>query len=1200
MASSKRHACEGVVLMMVVLGLCVGASAGQFAGGDGSAGNPYQIATPQQLLDIGMNPQLLKQCFVLINDIDFDTHYGPTDHLVRPPIAPYEEGPAFDGWLDGQGHVIRHLRIILIDGRGCGLIGHVGPKGTILALGVEDSSVIGAWDDVGLLAGSNSGTILGCWAQGRAQGEAGAGLLVGAQQAGKIAYAYSEGVISGRQQLGGLVGRVVGGEIQACASDCRFEAVPGAVYDCGGLVGRLEQGTVADCFARANLAVPQGTLVAGLVGSNRAGTIRRCLSLGKASGQSFVAGLVSQNEGTIRSCYSLCGVQAERVAAGLVCDNRGTVMLCYAAGSVKGAQAGGLIAQGYGAFLSYWNVEQSGVLTSVGGLGRTTAQMRQPATFRGWGHEGEWLLPEGDLPRLSWEPCWGVELFDEPAPFSGGSGTTDDPYQIQTPAEWASLAWDASLLDKHFVLMQDINLAAVDPNGLLPIGTRGLAFCGSLDGRGHIISGPAFDLPANYVGLFGCVGASREDPNRAGWVKNLIVLDAQVSGRDIVGALTACQDGGRIERCFVTGRVQGLSTVGGAVGEGASGEVVECAFEGRVGGQRELGGLAGTHNGILRSCYSVGEVVGDAFGVGGLVGTLGEPYPIPSRPLVAFCYSEARVEGNGGVGGLIGVADYGEVFACYAAGRVQGHVTTTTGGLAGSAEGMVTWGNFWDRQSSGVENSAFGQAQTTAAMMNPGTYAGWEYGRQWTMRTPGNYPRLAWEERAGPLLTDPPRAYGGGAGTYADPYLIISSAHLVTLSRHPQDFGRHFRLGRDLDLADVQASLVPIGTLSVPFTGSFDGNGRTLRNLKHVDNKSSYVALFRSIRRSADGDNPLSGFVSNLHLRDASVLGNEYVAALAAHNEGEILFCTVAESTSKADQCAGGLVGHNGAGGVLLACESGAFVTLGGAVRREDLWRYAGGLVAVNEGQLMLCSSAGQVRGVREATPSAKPQLVSEYIGGLVGFNHEGTLTDCTSTALVAGFRMVAGLVALNESGWLYRCGAAGDVDGVEWAGGLLAESIGGKVAACSVRSKVTGVYVGGFISSSQDDDIESCYFRGSISGSTIGGFVNQGYGTTQIRDCYCAAAIAGTSRQGAFARTLGGSVQVSNCFWDKTVFPEQRNYQHLSELQTAGITGLETDALESGASLQEAGWDFAGTWVQCTGGYPRLWWEELECGAQP
>jgi hypothetical protein len=69
----------------------------------------------------------------------------------------------------------------------------------------------------------------------------------------------------------------------------------------------------------------------------------------------------------------------------------------------------------------------------------------------------------------------------------------------------------------------------------------------------------------------------------------------------------------------------------------------------------------------------------------------------------------------------------------------------------------------------------------------------------------------------------------------------------------------------------------------------------------------------------------------------------------------------------------------------------------------------------------------------------------------------------------------------------------------------------------------------------------------------------------------------------------------VLNCFWDKTLFPENRNQYYASEVQKAGMTALDTQSLQNGQKLREAGWDFVDTWVQCAGGYPRLWWEEAE-----
>jgi hypothetical protein len=1191
--ASSRDTARLTLIVVLILGYCASAWGVAFSGGDGTLGNPFQITTAQQLIDIKSDTGLLNRCFVLNNDIDFDSYYGPEGHLAGAPIAPGAFERAFEGWLDGRGHVIRRLRIKADFGDGVGLIGCVGSNGVVLSLGLEDGVVETGADEVGLLAGTNSGTILGCWVEGRVKGQHGIGLLVGTQEGGSISYSHAEGSMDARQEVGGLIGRMLDGEVLGCSADCRLEATQGQVMTCGGLIGELTRGSVDDSFARATLACPKNSSgVGGLIGHNEAGTVRACLSLGTVSSDRSTAGLVVTNEGTIRSSYSRCRVESAGTAAGLVHDNRGTVMFCYAAGVVSAADAGGLIKQGRGAFLSYWDVDRSGVHTSAGGFGRTTEQMHQAATFRGWGSQGEWILPDGEMPRLWWEPCWGTVLSDEPAHFPGGSGTVEDPYQVQTAAELASLAWDAGLLDKHFVLTQDVNLADIGADGLLPIGADGVPFCGSLDGRGHAVSGFSCDLAGNCAGLFGCVGTSIDDPNQIGVIRNLSLRQVQVAGDDVVGALAARVDGGRIERCLVSGNVQGAGTVGGAIGEVLGGEVVESAFEGTVSGSDRVGGLIGSHQGILRSCYSSGQVTGEVFAIGGLVGELGDPSGDASRTLVAFCYSQAQVQGGNSIGGLVGAAEGAEVFACYATGQVQHQMVA--GGLAGAARGVVTWGSVWDRQSTDIGTSAFGQSQTTAVMKDPTTYAGWEYGGQWTLKAGSDYPRLAWEERAGPLIVDPPRPYGGGSGTRADPYLISHGEHLVTLSRHPQDFNRHFRLTKDIDLKDVQGTLSPIGTLAVPFAGSFDGNYHTLANLKHADAKAGYLGLFRSIRRSADGG-AVSGLVSCLNLKGASVTAWSYAAALAAHNEGTILFCAVSESTIAADEYAGGLVAHNGPEGVLAACDSGASVTLGGVTQPEGHFMNAGGLAALNEGELLLCSSSGQVLGSRDAAPGIKLKKISENLGGLVAANR-GEITGCTSTARVVGVWTIGGLVALNEGGWLRRCGTVTDIDATEYAGGLVARSAGGTISGCCARGKVAGTGLAGFIESSEDDAIESCYFKGTISGTSIGGFLGDASGQTQIRDCYCVPEILVVPYSRAFARSLSSSVQVSDCFWDKTVFAESRNMQTGSEAQRAAITGLDTESLQSGVPLREAGWDFAATWMQCAADYPRLWWEETEC----
>lgn len=76
-----------------------------FAGGDGSVENPYQIATARQL-DAVRNH--LDSNFVLINDIDL------SEYSNWVPIGGYknvEEGDGLRGSFDGQGHTISNLKM---------------------------------------------------------------------------------------------------------------------------------------------------------------------------------------------------------------------------------------------------------------------------------------------------------------------------------------------------------------------------------------------------------------------------------------------------------------------------------------------------------------------------------------------------------------------------------------------------------------------------------------------------------------------------------------------------------------------------------------------------------------------------------------------------------------------------------------------------------------------------------------------------------------------------------------------------------------------------------------------------------------------------------------------------------------------------------------------------------------------------------
>lgn len=62
-----------------------------------------------------------------------------------------------------------------------------------------------------------------------------------------------------------------------------------------------------------------------------------------------------------------------------------------------------------------------------------------------------------------------------------------------------------------------------------------------------------------------------------------------------------------------------------------------------------------------------------------------------------------------------------------------------------------------------------------------------------------------------------------GEGTKESPYLIESEADLLAVSR---GLDKAYRLERDIALSDAWT---PVGTYAAAFSGTFDGNGHTIR-----------------------------------------------------------------------------------------------------------------------------------------------------------------------------------------------------------------------------------------------------------------------------------------------------------------------------------------------------------------------------------
>ena len=177
---------------------------------------------------------------------------------------------------------------------------------------------------------------------------------------------------------------------------------------------------------------------------------------------------------------------------------------------VTGSESVAGLTNGGSVYLCYWDNETSGVVQSAAGKGRPTAQMQSASTYTGWGYESQWKLDEGkDYPRLIWEDTPGELLIDKPHSYGGGTGEPDNPYQLHTAQQLISIAYYPEDFDKHFILTDDIDLGTMDPNEIIPIGTRasGFTFSGSLAGNWHTISNlTCHEDGQDYLGLFGVIG----------------------------------------------------------------------------------------------------------------------------------------------------------------------------------------------------------------------------------------------------------------------------------------------------------------------------------------------------------------------------------------------------------------------------------------------------------------------------------------------------------------------------------------------------------------------------------------------------------------------------------------------------------------------------------------------------------------------
>jgi hypothetical protein len=265
-----------------------------------------------------------------------------------------------------------------------------------------------------------------------------------------------------------------------------------------------------------------------------------------------------------------------------------------------------------------------------------------------------------------------------------GVGDASSPFLVATASDLALVGATCGL-DKHYEQTADITLPA-PTGGATSNHTPVSVFTGTYDGGGYAVIGLVLDMPDDdSVGLFGWVGAS-------GILRNIRVVDAAVTGRNLVGGLVGLLAGGRVENSSSSGSVEAKGVPFDPV-----------TFAGTPGNAGGLVGRSGFPGGTIERSFSTAMVTGSTR-AGGLVGDLESDSVILdsyARGSVGTCPGPPRANVAGLIAGTTDTDDEVEVRRSYSTGEVDGDPDEfCVGGFLFSFVSVVTEQNFWDVETS--------------------------------------------------------------------------------------------------------------------------------------------------------------------------------------------------------------------------------------------------------------------------------------------------------------------------------------------------------------------------------------------------------------------------------------------------------------------------------------------------------------------
>ncbi|NCC24572.1 MAG: IPTL-CTERM sorting domain-containing protein [Deltaproteobacteria bacterium] len=783
--------------------------------GDGSQGNPYQIATLANLAWIAADSSRWNDHYIQTADIDATDTSNWNEGAGWTPIG--TATTYFSGTYNGDKHIIDGLFINRPGSDFQGMFGHA--LGAVIKnLGLTNVDVAGGWI-VGALVGKNYNSILeNCRTTGAVNGISGVGGLAGFNHTGTIRTSYAGTETSGADSIGGLVGENQGG-----VEDCYAMGAVSGNDAVGGLVGRNIE-IVTRSYAAG--AVSGSSAVGGLVGINdvHSGTVSYSFYDRDVASQSDIGKGEPKNSAQMktRTTFTDAGWDFVDIWGMFGVTNAGYPYLIKVSvprppivTTQNATEIMSFAAEGHGSITELgvprptahgvcWSTSQNpdtdddcvdlGPSEATGAFNLTMTDLLPNTVYYARAFAAN---TQGTV--------YGEEISFRSKPASsrpGGSGTQDDPYLIGNLDELCWMALHPEECDKYYLQIDTVDASDTfnwyEGTGWMPI----LSFSGTYDGGGFEISRLFIDRPdaEGGQGLFSELNSAA--------IRNVHLRDVDITGRNAVGSLAAsiCNES-TVTSCSAGGQVSGTEVVGGLVGG--------C-----------VQGIGSQVTNIIKKSFSDCVVNGAGRFVGGLVGMT-----YNGIPTLIDTYATGAVSGSNSTGGLVGIMFSGTptLTNSYATGAVSG--SNPFGGLVGENLGGTVSDSFWDIQTGGPDNG-IGIGKTTIEMKTQSTFTdvGWNFNNIWGMvgNINSGYPYL---RRASAVatreVTGITQTTATGHGTIANLGAPYPTGHGVCWAVSPDPTTADFYVdnGGATSIGDFSVNMTGLNPSTTYYVRAYSSNG---------------------------------------------------------------------------------------------------------------------------------------------------------------------------------------------------------------------------------------------------------------------------------------------------------------------------------------------------------------------------------------